>query len=77
MHWHNQLLGIPAPPQGREWVKIMDTFEEQSFPETPWTLSDQRSIGVRGRSVCILATREIPKKPLASALVHPAGDRDL
>ena len=77
MHWHNQLLGIPAPPQGREWVKIMDTFEEQSFPEEPWTLTDQRSIGVRGRSVCILTTRPIPVRILATATVHPAEDADL
>ena len=74
MHWHNQLLGIPTPPQGFQWVKVMDTFEEQSFPETPWELTDQRSIGVRGRSVCILETRPIPKKVLASARVHVQED---
>ena len=60
MHWHSQILGVPAPPAGMQWEVICDTFDDHSFLEKPERIPDQRSVSVRGRSVMILRTAPAP-----------------
>jgi len=64
MHWHNQMLGLPAPPQGKQWVILADTFEDEPFYPVPKRAEDQRHIGVRGRSVMILTTAPAEEKAI-------------
>lgn len=54
MHWHPQELGVPTPPAGTKWFKVMDTFEEESFPAEPVPIRDAQQILVPGRTIQIL-----------------------
>ena len=56
MHWHNQQLGLPAPPEGYHWEIVLDTFKEEPFLNEPVKLDDPRHTFVRGRSIQILMT---------------------
>ena len=73
MHWHNQMLGLPAPPQGKQWVILANTFEDEPFCSSPKRAEDQRHIGVRGRSVVILATAPADVKTGVPAGKKTAG----
>ncbi len=65
MHWHAQMLAVPAPWDGFVWRVIADTAaEEDAFYQDPPVLADQHHISVRGRSICILrAVKEFEPAP--------------
>ena len=56
LHWHDQQLALPKPPEGQEWRIVMDTYLERPFPDEPLLPADPRRTDVRTRSIQILMT---------------------
>ncbi len=62
-HWEVQQLALPVLPKGYAWYKVMDTFLEESFPETQHCLGNAHSFAVSPRSVVILEGRSVSDGP--------------
>ena len=73
LHWHDQQLALPKPPEGQEWRIVMDTSLSRPFLDEPALPEDPHRTGVLTRSIQILRTfpvkEDLPQEAVPTAVV--------